>query len=54
MGTEPKTVPMVDEERERLEQIKKELDEERDRFTQAAIKLGKERAALEVNHLRSC
>lgn len=42
------TVPLRDEERERLDGIKSQLDEERKNFTEAAVRLGKERAGLEV------
>lgn len=49
MSMELMTAPMMDEERTRLDQVKRELDEEREKFTQAAIKLGRERAALEVS-----
>ncbi|KAF9454385.1 hypothetical protein P691DRAFT_692547, partial [Macrolepiota fuliginosa MF-IS2] len=48
MSMELMTAPNVDEERERLDRIKKELHDEREKFTKAAIKLGKERTALEA------
>lgn len=38
-----------EQERERLDQIKKELEDERAKFTEASVKLGRERAALEVS-----
>jgi hypothetical protein len=45
------TVTVKDEEKERLEAIKKQLKEEREKFTEAAIKLGRDKAALEVRYL---
>lgn len=48
MSMELMTAPLRDAEKERLDNIKKELDQERQKFTDAAIKLGKERAELEV------
>jgi hypothetical protein len=51
MSVELMTAPLRDEEKERIEIVKKDLDVERQRFTEAAIKLGKERAELEVNYL---
>lgn len=53
VSVELMTVPLQDEEKERLNKIKDDLDIERQRFTEAAIKLGKERAELEVNILDS-
>ncbi|KAI6113107.1 Afadin and alpha-actinin-binding-domain-containing protein [Pisolithus sp. B1] len=47
LDTELKLAP----ERERLEQIKKELEDERAKFTEAAIKLIKERTALENDRI---
>lgn len=44
--------PAKDEERDRIEAIKKGLEEERKRFTEATVKLGRERATLEVNYFR--
>lgn len=49
MSVELMTAPLRDEEKERIETLKKDLDVERQKFTDAAIKLGKERAELEVN-----
>ena len=40
--------PAKDEERDRIEVMKRGLDEERRKFTEAAVKLGREKAALEV------
>ena len=40
--------PAKDEEKERMDGMRKGLDEERKKFTEAAVKLGKERARLEV------
>jgi len=48
MSIELMSAPLKDEERERLDILRKELDLERQRFTDAAIKFGKEKAALEV------
>ncbi|KAG6902559.1 hypothetical protein C0995_014948 [Termitomyces sp. Mi166 len=48
MSVELMTVPLRDAERERLDEIKKELDHERQKFTEAAIQLGKERAEIQV------
>ena len=41
--------PLRDEEKERLDSLRRELDSERQRFTEAAVKFGREKAALEVN-----
>ena len=38
-----------EQERERLDQIKKELEDERAKFTETSVKLGRERVALEVS-----
>jgi hypothetical protein len=43
--------PAKDEEKDRIELIKKGLDEERRKFTEAAVRLGREKAALEVIHI---
>lgn len=48
ISVELMTAPIRDEEKERIDIIKRDLDCERQNFTEAAIKLGKERAALEV------
>jgi hypothetical protein len=48
MSMELMTVPAKDEERDRLDSIKKQLDDERRKFTEAAVRLGRERALLEV------
>lgn len=42
------TATARDEERDRLDTMKKALEEERENFTEAAIQLGKDRVALEV------
>ena len=49
MSVELLSVPLRDEAKERLEDLRNELDSERQRFTEAAIKFGKEKAALEVS-----
>lgn len=41
-------VTTQDEERDRLDTLRKALEEERRIFTEAAIQLGKDRVALEV------
>ncbi|OJA18318.1 hypothetical protein AZE42_02805 [Rhizopogon vesiculosus] len=46
------TQPERDIAAERFERMKVELDEERRKFTEAAVKLGKEKAALEAEHIR--
>jgi hypothetical protein len=48
MSMELMTVPAKDEERDRLDAIKKQLDEERRKFTEAAVRLGRDKATLEV------
>lgn len=48
MSIELMSAPLKDEERARLENLRKELDDERLKFTEATIKLGKEKTALEV------
>lgn len=48
MSIELMSAPLKDEERERLDILRKELDLERQKFTDAAIKFGKEKAVLEV------
>lgn len=48
MSIELMSAPLKDEERERLDILRKELDLERQKFTDAAIKFGKEKATLEV------
>ena len=40
--------PLSDEEKERLDNVRRELDLERQRFTGAAVKSGQEKASLEV------
>ena len=42
------SAPLRDEEKERLDSLRRELDSERQRFTEAAIKFGREKADLEV------
>ena len=49
MSIELMSAPLRDEEKERLDNLRRELDSERQRFTEAAIKFGREKAALEVN-----
>jgi len=48
MSVDLMTAPLKDEEKDRLECIKRDLDLERKKFTEAAVRLGKEKAALEV------
>ena len=43
------SAPLRDEEKERLDNLRRELDLERQRFTEAAINFGREKTALEVN-----
>ncbi|KZT25324.1 hypothetical protein NEOLEDRAFT_1156280 [Neolentinus lepideus HHB14362 ss-1] len=52
MSMELMTIPLRDEEKEKLENRAKELEEERKKFTEATIRLGKERAALEAEKLK--
>ena len=49
MSMELISAPVRDEEKERLDSLRRELDSERKRFTEAAIKFGREKAELEVN-----
>jgi hypothetical protein len=48
MSIELMSAPLRDEEKERLDSLRRELDSERQRFTEAAVKFGQEKAALEV------
>ena len=48
MSIELMSAPLKDEEKERLDILRKELDAERQKFTEAAIRFGKEKAELEV------
>lgn len=43
------TATARDQERDRLDLLRKQLDEERESFTQATIKLGQERVLIEVS-----
>ncbi|KAG5644872.1 hypothetical protein DXG03_007513 [Asterophora parasitica] len=52
MSMELMSAPLRDAEKDRLDNIKRELDQERQKFTEAAIKLGKERAELEAERGR--
>ncbi|KAF5373288.1 hypothetical protein D9615_007377 [Tricholomella constricta] len=52
MSVELMSAPLRDAEKDRLDNIKRELDQERQKFTEAAIKLGKERAELEAEHVK--
>ncbi|KII85992.1 hypothetical protein PLICRDRAFT_115132 [Plicaturopsis crispa FD-325 SS-3] len=52
MSVELMTGPAKDEERNRLDALKRELDQERSKFTEAAIKLGKEKAAIEAERVK--
>ncbi|KAG5653603.1 hypothetical protein H0H81_011975 [Sphagnurus paluster] len=52
LSMELMSAPLRDSEKERLDDIKKDLDLERQKFTEAAIKLGKERADLEAERIR--
>ena len=49
MSIELISAPLRDEEKERLDSLRRELDSERQKFTEAAIKFGREKASLEVN-----
>jgi len=49
MSVELMSIPLRDEEQERLERLRAELDLERQRFTEATIRLGKEKAELAVS-----
>ena len=49
MSMELISAPLRDEEKDRLDSLRRELDSERQRFTEAAIKFGREKADLEVN-----
>lgn len=49
MSIELISAPLRDEEKERLDSLRRELDSERRRFTEAAVKFGREKADLEVN-----
>ena len=49
MSIELMSAPLRDEEKERLDNLRRELDSERQKFTEAAVKFGREKAALEVN-----
>jgi hypothetical protein len=48
MSVELMSVPLRDQEKDRLDKIRLELDLERQKFTEAAIKLGREKAMMEV------
>lgn len=48
MSIELMSAPLMDEEKERLDNLRRELDSERQRFTEAAVNFGREKAALEV------
>ncbi|TFK48399.1 hypothetical protein OE88DRAFT_1810308 [Heliocybe sulcata] len=52
MSMELMTVPMRDEEKERLDNRAKDLEDERRKFTEATVRLGKERAALEAEKIK--
>ena len=49
MSIELLSAPLRDEEKERLDRLRRELDSERQRFTEAALKFGREKTDLEVN-----
>lgn len=49
MSIELVSAPLRDEEKERLDSLRRELDSERQRFTETAIKFGRDKADLEVN-----
>ncbi|KAG6900024.1 hypothetical protein C0993_004081 [Termitomyces sp. T159_Od127] len=51
MSVELMTAPLRDAERERLDEVKRELDQERQKFTDAAIQLGKERSEIQAEIL---
>jgi len=48
MSMELMSAPLKDEEKARIEDLRKELDLERQKFTDAAVRFGKEKASLEV------
>ena len=48
MSIELLSAPLRDEEKERLDSLRRELDSERQRFTEAAVKFGLDKADLEV------
>ena len=48
MSIELLSAPLRDEEKERLDSLRRELDSERQRFTEAAVKFGRDKADLEV------
>ncbi|PPQ75446.1 hypothetical protein CVT26_016220 [Gymnopilus dilepis] len=52
MSIELMSAPLKDEEKERLDILRKELDAERQKFTEAAIRFGKEKAELEAERIR--
>lgn len=49
MSIELMSVPLRDEEKERLDNLRRELNLERQKFTEAAVKFGQEKALFEVN-----
>ncbi|KAG6829065.1 hypothetical protein H0H92_005839 [Tricholoma furcatifolium] len=52
MSVELMSAPLRDAERDRLDEIKKQLDQERQKFTEAAIELGKERKGLQAERIK--
>ena len=48
MSMELMSAPLKDEEKARIEDLRKELDLERQKFADAAVRFGKEKASLEV------
>ncbi|KAF8159368.1 Afadin and alpha-actinin-binding-domain-containing protein [Crassisporium funariophilum] len=52
MSVELLSGPLRDEEKDRLDNLRRELDMERQKFTDAAIKFGKEKAALEADRIK--
>ncbi|CAA7265145.1 unnamed protein product [Cyclocybe aegerita] len=52
MSVELLSAPLRDQERDRLDILRRELDAERQKFTEAAVRFGKEKASFEAERLR--
>ncbi|KAG6908897.1 hypothetical protein DXG01_002875 [Tephrocybe rancida] len=52
ISVELMSAPLRDAERDRLDEIKKELDHERQKFTDAAIELGKQRVDIQTERIK--
>lgn len=48
ISVELMSIPLRDEERERLDRLQQDLESERKKFTEAAVRFGRDKAALEV------